>query len=216
MTASPDDGRPDDVEGSPSKAPFERFGAGDVRALIAEYPLAWVCARNDAAPATLLPLIGEYDAAGRLTALIGHLGRRNALVPALTEAPDALILFRGPDGYISPEMVGRRDWAPTWNYAQLTIEARITFTARATAAAVLTLVEAMEADRETPWRPQELGDRRAAMERQIIGFRAEVLKLSGRFKLGQDETPETVRAIIDAVRDPELAAWMRRFNAGRL
>lgn len=217
MTATPDDGRTEELETSSPQGPFERFGAADVQALIAEYPLAWVCARGDGpVAASLLPLIGEFDAAGRLTTLIGHLARRNVLVPALTAAPEALILFSGPDGYVSPEIAGRRDWAPTWNYAQLTIEARVTFTPSATGAAVLTLVEAMEAGRRAPWLPHELGERYVGMERQILGFRAEITRLSGRFKLGQDETPETARAIIEKLRDPGLAKWMRRFNAGRL
>jgi transcriptional regulator len=215
VSTAPDEANPDHP-GGPAVGPFERFAAADVRALIAGFPLAWVCAPA-ARPfqASLLPLIGEYDAEGGLTALIGHLGKRNPLVPALTAEPRAAILFKGPDGYISPEHAGRRDWAPTWNYAQLTIEAEMRFDEAMTEDAVARLVETMEAGRRAPWRSHELGARYAGMARQIIGFRAEVKRLTGRFKLGQDETPETLGAIVTASEDPALALWMRRMNGGR-
>jgi transcriptional regulator len=48
----------------------------------------------------------------------------------------------------------------------------------------------------------------------IIGFRARVTALSARFKLGQDETPETLDAILEALPEPAMIDWMRRFNPG--
>jgi transcriptional regulator len=215
VSSAPDDANSQRREAAPA-SPFERFASADVRALIAEYPLAWVCAPA-ARPfaASLLPLIAEYDAAGELTWLIGHLGRRNPLVAALTADPRAAILFKGPDAYVSPEHAGRRDWAPTWNYAQLSIEAELRFSDDETRAAVARLVETMEAGRREPWREPELGARYEPMMAQIIGFRAEVKSLSGRFKLGQDETSDTLRAIVESAEDPALARWMRRMNGGR-
>jgi transcriptional regulator len=215
VSTAPDDASSGRGE-APATGPFERYSPADVRALIAEFPLAWVCAPS-ARPfaASLLPLIAEFDAAGALTCLIGHLGRRNALVPALTADPRAAILFKGPDAYVSPEHAGRRDWAPTWNYAQLCIEAEVRFSVEETQSAVARLVETMESGRGEPWREHELGGRYEGMMRQIVGFRAEVKTLSGRFKLGQDETPETLRAIVESADDPALGRWMQRMNGGR-
>lgn len=214
MTTAPDEAGAEDRRARQTD-PFERFSRADVRALIEEYPLAWVCAPSaHAFPASLLPLLPEYDASGVLTALIGHLGRRNALVPALTADPRAAILFKGPDAYVSPEYAGRRDWAPTWNYAQLSIEAEVWFSAEETEVAVERLVEVMETGRAEPWRAHELGPRREVMMGQIIGFRAKVKALSGRFKLGQDETPDTLQAIVESTGEPALARWMQRMNGG--
>lgn len=196
-------------------SPFERFQAEDVRDLVREYPLAWVLARGPTPPC-LLPLLGEYDSEGRLVALVGHFARRNPLFSTLSHNSSALVLFQGPSGYISPDQAGRQDWAPTWNYAQLSIEATIEITPEETDAAVRRLVKVMEADRAVPWDVGALGGRYASMLKQIVGFRADIVKLSGRFKLSQDETPETARAIIAATPDRALARWMARFNAGRL
>lgn len=195
---------------------FERFDDADVRALIEGHPLAWVTGGGaEALEASLLPLIGAYDGEGRLIELIGHLMRSNPLHYALTEDPRATILFSGPDAYVSPEHAGRRNWAPTWNYAQVKVEAEIVFDAALTETSLNVLIDAMEAGRAKPWSVEELGPRYAGMLTRIIGFRARVTGLSGKFKLGQDEDDATLHAILGALPDPAMVAWMKRFNAGR-
>ena len=195
---------------------FERFDAADVRALVEGYRLAWVCGGGAGAlEASLLPLIGVYDGQGRLVELIGHLMRSNPLRHALTEAPSATILFNGPDAYVSPEHAGLRDWAPTWNYAQVKVAAEIEFDEALTRYSLELLIDAMEAQRARPWNVAELGLRYEGMLARIIGFRARVTGLSGKFKLAQDEPPETLHAILGALPDDATTAWMRRFNSGR-
>jgi transcriptional regulator len=186
---------------------FETFDNSDVRALIAGYPLAWVTAPGHAPP-SLLPLLGEYDAEGRLTHLLGHMGRRNPLHAQLVSAPSATILVNGPHGYVSPEHADRRDWGPTWNYAQLVIEAQVAFLPDETDHALGALTFAMEGER---WTPRELGTRYDGMAAAIIAFRAEVTSLTGRFKLGQDEAPDTFAAIVERHPDKALVSWMQRF-----
>ena len=195
---------------------FERFGDADVRALIEGFPLAWVCGGGaGAVEASLLPLIGVYDGEGRLIELIGHLMRSNPLHAALTADPRATILFSGPDAYVSPEHAGRRDWAPTWNYAQVKIGAEIAFDEALTETSLKVLIDAMEAGRAEPWSVEELGPRYQGMLTRIIGFRARVTALSGKFKLGQDEDDTTLHAILGALPDAQSVAWMKRFNGGR-
>lgn len=195
---------------------FERFDDADVRTLIEGYPLAWVCGGGAGAlEASLLPLIGVYDDAGRLIELIGHLMRSNPLHHALRDDPRATILFGGPDAYVSPEHAGRRDWAPTWNYAQVKVSAEIAFDEALTEYSLKVLIDAMEAGRAAPWSVAELGPRYGGMLTRIIGFRARVTGLSGKFKLGQDEDGATLHAILGALPDADSVAWMKRFNRGR-
>lgn len=204
-------------DGVGTKLPlFERFSDADVRALIEAHPLAWVCAGEGAAiDASLLPLIPIFDADGRLVELIGHMMRSNPLHAALQRDPRATILFSGPDAYVSPEHAGRRDWAPTWNYAQLRIGTEIVIDAGLTEYSLKILIDAMEAGRPEPWEVDELGPRYHAMLERIIGFRARVTGLSGKFKLGQDEGAETLHRILAALDGDAVTGWMRRFNAGR-
>lgn len=198
-------------------SPFERYALDDVAELIREYPLAWLCPRQGPADAaTLLPLLPDLDAAGRLIGLVGHMSRRNPLVAALEAEADALILFTGPQGYVSPACVSDPAWAPTWNYAQARIEARIRFQPEATAAAVDRLVGAMDHEDQTGWTADNVGARHGDMMQRIIAFTADVQAVHGRFKLGQDEAPETLAEILARHPDAAMVRWMRRMNRARL
>lgn len=195
---------------------FDQFENADVRALVEAFPLAWVCCGDAGAlDASLLPLIGVFDEDGRLIELIGHLMRSNPLHAVLQKDPRATLLFTGPDAYISPEHAGRRNWAPTWNYGQLKIDAEVRFDDALTEMSLKLLIDAMEARRPAPWSVDELGERYRGMLNHIIGFRATVTRLSGKFKLGQDEDIATLQNILGALPDAETADWMRRFNKGR-
>lgn len=194
-----------------ARSVFEAYDDSDVRLLIEQYPLAWVCAAGGA-EASQLPLIGSYDDEGRLTELIGHFARANPLGAALKADPNAVILFSGPSGYVSPRQTGRRNWAPTWNYAQLRIQAEITIEPDFTAAAVDMLIDHMERDAENPWTAQELGERYGLLMPMIVGLRARVVDAKAKFKLGQDERPDTLRAILGNLQNEELERWMLRFN----
>lgn len=191
---------------------FERFEDADVRDLIAEYPLAWLLGPGGAAAeAAQLPLLGEFAETGALQSLLGHVPRRHPLVPALEAKPKALVLFQGPQSYISPDQAGVLNWAPTWNFAQLSIEVEVEFLPGETGAALASLVDVMEAGRPAPWSPAELGERYALLEQRVVAFRAHVKALVGRFKLGQDERVEVRESIIASLGTSPLASWMRRF-----
>jgi transcriptional regulator len=195
---------------------FETYAPRDVADLIAEYPLAWVTARGGGAEAAaLMPLLTELDGEGNIVRLIGHMGRNIPLRHALAVDPRALILFQGPQGYVSPNMAGLRDWAPTWNFIQVRIEAELIFQPERTTAAIEQLVEVMEADQPAPWRIEELGARAESLKSRIIAFTATPTQVRGYFKLGQDESVEVLRSILETT-EPALARWTRRLNAGRV
>lgn len=194
------------------RTPYEDYEPADVRDLIANYPLAWVCARGTT-DASLLPLIGVYNDAGDLVELIGHFACTNPLGPALRADPRASILFTGPNGYVSPNHAGRRNWGPTWNYAQVRVQAEITVEPELTASAVDLLVEHVERGMPVPWSAKELGERYGHLMPHIVGFRARVTEMSAVFKLGQTEDVPTLRSILSTLQQGELTGWMRRLNA---
>ncbi len=185
---------------------FDRYTPADVRDLIADYPLAWLSAGTDA---SLLPLLGEYDAQGKLVSLLGHMARRNPLHARLTAAPGASVLVTGPQGYVSPAQAERRNWGPTWNYAKLVIAVEVEFLPDAVDEALAALTFAMEGD---AWTAAELGPRYAGMAAAVVAFRARVVAVTGKFKLGQDEAPEVFAAICRNHPDKVLVKWMKRFS----
>jgi transcriptional regulator len=187
-------------------ARFAPHSDADIARLVAEHPLAYVVSRDF--QATPLPLIAETDAAGAIVSLFGHLARRNPQVAALQGDPDALILFQGPQGYISPRLVSNPTWAPTWNYAVVRFEVRIAFVPDETDAAVRRLAGHLEGTRSNPWQVEELSKRYGQLLQRIIAFRAQVRSVHATFKLGQDEDRVTFAEIVAALGNAPLAHWM--------
>ena len=193
---------------------FEPRSAADLLRLVEEYPLAWVVSYGGAGfGATPLPLLPETDASGRITTLIGHFALSNPQVAQLRAAPRARLLFNGPHGYISPELVSQVGWAPTWNYATIQFDVDIEFRPDENAMALERLVTRMERDRRDPWTITRMGERYSRMVGRIIAFRAHVRASSGRFKLGQDETPASLSEILTGLDDVALVRWMKEFNS---
>lgn len=189
--------------------------------LVLEHPLAWVvCLDAGGFRATPLPLRPRVGADGRIQALEGHMARSNALYAALQRDARALILFSGPQGYISPSWVSNRTWAPTWNYAVVQFLVTIAFdeTPARLDAHLHDLVDAMERGRPGAWHPSEMGARYETLKRMIVPFEATVAEQRAKFKLGQDER-DSVFAEITAGLGGEgsdaLVAWMRELNPGR-
>src|SRR3546814_17220737 len=106
---------------------FEQCATDDIVALIDEYPLAWVVALGRGGGATPLPMILDLDDDARPISLTGHLPKAHPIAATLAADPRALFLFSGPHGYVSPESLTDRDWAPTWNFAVVRIEADVAF-----------------------------------------------------------------------------------------
>jgi transcriptional regulator len=195
---------------------FEPRSDADLVRLVEEYPLAWVVSRgNGGFAATPLPLLGETGQAGRIVSLFGHFALSNPHVAQLRTSPAATILFSGPHGYISPEPVTQPGWAPTWNYAVAQFDVDVEFLPQENDVALERLVRKMEAGRREPWQISRMGQRYAQMVQRIVAFRAHVRNARGRFKLGQDETEQTLGELFAWLQDPALARWMKDFNSDR-
>jgi len=192
---------------------FEPRSNADLARLIEAAPLAWVVSAHDGRPfATPLPLLLETDAEGEPVDLLGHFALRNPQVAALQASPRATILFMGPNGYISPEGIRQPQWGPTWNYACARFDTEIHFQREATDEALNRLAAAMERERAQPWQTADMGPRYAELAQHVIAFRARIFSVNSRFKLGQDESPQTRADILTHLQNPALAEWMREFN----
>lgn len=189
--------------------------------LVLENPLAWVVS-SDAGSfrATPLPLRPRAGKDGRIEALEGHIPRSNPQFAALQRDARAILLFMGPQGYISPSWVSTRTWAPTWNYAAVQFLVTVAFDESPARldAHLDDLVGAMEQGRPGAWQTSEMGERYELLKRRIVPFEAKVLEQRAKFKLGQDERDTVFAEITEALgkagADP-LVAWMRELNPNR-
>ncbi len=200
---------------------FAPRSAEQVLRLVLTHPLAWVVAQDAGGMRALpLPLRPRVGAAGRIESFEGHFGRSNALRAALEENPRALLLFSGPQGYISPSWVSDRTWAPTWNYAvvQFAVEVAFDETPARLDAHLADLVKAMERGRPNAWQVSEMGARYDKLRRMIVPFEAKVVEQRARFKMGQDERDVIFAGITEGLErsgSEDLLAWMRELNPGR-
>lgn len=202
-------------------APLFTPSQDQIDCLVAEHPLATLVSIGDVGlRATPLPLLLERDENGRLS-LLGHFARSNPQVAELEQRPDALAIFQGPHGYISPSWFTDRTQAPTWNYATVHMSVRVAFDRSPEAArhAVEVLTDRMETGRSNAWNARELGPRYAKLLPGIVAFRAEVLAVRAKFKLGQNERPDVLieaLAGLEGERAPSLHAEMSLANVERL
>ncbi len=189
--------------------------------LVLEHPLAWVVSLDGGNfRATPLPLRPRVGADRRIEALEGHIARSNPQCAALQRDARSLLLFSGPQGYISPSWVSNRTWAPTWNYAVVQFLVTIAFDESPARldAHLDDLVGAMERGRPDAWHPSEMGARYETLKRMIVPFEAKVVEQRAKFKLGQDERESVFAEITAALGrsdSDELLGWMRELNPGR-
>jgi transcriptional regulator len=155
--------------------------------------------------ATTLPMLFD-PTAGEHGVLAGHVARNNA--QWRHGAAEALVIFRGPDAYVSPgAYASKREHGrvvPTWNY--ITAHVYGTLVAHDdpawTEALVRRLTEHHEAPRPEPWSVDDAP--RAHIEgqlRAIVGIEVLVTRIEAKWKLSQNRSP----ADIAGVRDDLLA-----------
>lgn len=190
--------------------PFAPRSEAAVLDLIRAYPLAWVVSAGSGFNATPLPLLPECDADGKLVSFLGHFALSNPQVEALRADPNALLLFKGPDGYISPRLVSNPTWGPTWNYAVARFQVRIVFAPEDNDLALNTLAAVLEAGQADPWTTARMGPRYNQLRQYIVAFHAHIDHSHTTFKLGQDEAADTFDEIVSGHADPDLRAWMQQ------
>jgi transcriptional regulator len=139
--------------------------------------------------ATHLPLVVQVEA-GQIT-LLGHLAKANPQWAAFA-AGEALAIFTGPHGYVSPTLYEAHESVPTWNYIAVHAYGKaITLTASETRAALEASMETMIAAYEPSYQQQwdSLSERfREGMLRGVVGFTIAVTRLEGKAKLSQNRS----------------------------
>ena len=141
-----------------------------------------------------LPFVLDIEADGSRM-LRGHVARANPLWREAGEGIESLVVFQGPQAYVSPAWYPSKaetgKVVPTWNY--VIVQARGTLRAIDDAAWLHAFVSRItdhhEAPRATPWAVSDApGDYIAAMLRAIVGIEIRVDSLVGKWKLSQNRT----------------------------
>lgn len=202
-----------------------KFNQVDDRALLLEvmqtYPFAILfgvlpgAEGNGIPTATHLPLV-VHDT-GQHGLIEGHFARANAHWQSLA-GRETLVVFNGPQGYVSPTLYAEPLSVPTWNY--IAVHASGTLSLVEDEAEKDTLLKGLIACHEPAyadtWRGLPEGFRRSMLA-GIVGFRIPITSIQGKFKLSQNRS-EADRQQVQAAHaagSPEqqaLAAWMTRIS----
>jgi transcriptional regulator len=162
----------------------------------AAHPFATVITHSDGTLAVShLPLL--IDAEREI--LRGHVARGNPQLAHFTAGAEALAIFHGPHGYVSPSVYEDQPSVPTWNYVVVHARGR----ARPVDAAVLReILDDMVARFDTTgWRldgPEEFV--RSKLE-AIAGFEIQLASVEGKWKISQNRSLADQRRVI---------AWLER------
>lgn len=133
--------------------------------------------------------------AGPHGVLRAHVARANPLVRDL-QAADALVIFQGPQAYVSPgwypskQLTGKA--VPTWNYMVVHAHGplRIVEEAPWLRAQLEALTATHEAGQAQPWSMDDAPqDYIATMMNAIVGIEIPIMRLEGKWKLSQNQPP---------------------------
>lgn len=151
--------------------------------------------------ASHLPLLADRER-GEHGTLLGHLARANPHHRIPRGDADALVIFTGPDAYVTPAWYEAKAEhgrvVPTWNYVAVQAYGRLRFIDDP--AILREIIESLTTRHETP-RPQpwHVSDAPADyIEKQlraIVGVELTITRLEGRWKMSQNRS----RADIDGV-----------------
>ena len=166
---------------------FAQRESAECLALIEREPFGLLVTGNAGAPfATHLPFLLQQR--GAQAVLTGHVARANPHWRSFDGTQEALAVFQGPHGYISPAWYASPGRVPTWNYVAVHAYGapRIVEDADAARGLVAAMTDRFESVRSAPWSLSDLPEREAGkLLAALVVFEMPVMRLEGKWKLGQ-------------------------------
>jgi transcriptional regulator len=148
-----------------------------------------------------------------------HLSRGNPHWKYLTECDEALIIFQGPESYITPNWypskAEHQKVVPTWNYAVVHAYGRPEMMQDVDwlRSHVGELTAQQERGEATPWVLTDAPERYIeVMLRGIVGFRFDIARLEGKWKMSQNREMKDREGVVQGLtkrgagEDLEVAA----------
>jgi transcriptional regulator len=162
-------------------------------ALIKAHPLGLlVTFGSDGLEANPIPFVLEASASS-LGTLKAHLSRANPQWRNFDPAQEALVVFQGPETYITPSWyAAKREHGkvvPTWNYAIVQARGRLTIRDDPDwlLQQITTMTDMQEAPRPEPWKVSDAPvPFVAAQLKGIVGIEIEITRIEGKWKVSQN------------------------------
>jgi len=139
--------------------------------------------------------------------LLAHVARANPLCTEFAGGADVMVVFRGVQGYISPNWYPSKHethrQVPTWNYEVVHAHGRLRLVddEKFVRGIVARLTRRHEATEPQPWKMGEApADYLDRMLQAIVGVEIEVVRLEGKRKLSQNREARDVDGAVRALQ----------------
>jgi transcriptional regulator len=163
---------------------------------------ALVTASPDGLFATHLPLVLDRTRGPHGT-LEGHVARANPHHRHALAITEALVIFTGPDAYITPTWYRSKEEhgkvVPTWNYVAVHVYGTLRFVEGSAFLArhLRELTGRHEAGRDHPWAVSDAPAEFIAQQAQaIIGVELAITRLEGKWKMSQNRPPADIDGVV--------------------
>jgi transcriptional regulator len=152
-------------------------------------------------PFELSPISGPYGS------LLGHVARENPVWSEVPESSDVLVIFQGPNAYISPSWYPSKKKhgkvVPTWNYVVAHAYGRMR--AKIDRSWVRSHIERLTAREEMgfshPWSvddaPAEFAEKLLAA---VVGIEIEITRFEAKWKVSQNRPQEDRAGVAEGLR----------------
>ena len=155
--------------------------------------------------------------AGRYGTIHGHISRQNPQRSTFDGRQNGVIVFRGPQGYISPTWYAKTEnVVPTWNFAVVhaTGKLRPVEGHKELNDLLSRLIAKFESYEGTSYNFAKVDDGyKNGLMSGIIGFELEIELLEGKFKLGQDRSPADQQSLLKKLGEARAPRTLREFTA---
>jgi transcriptional regulator len=152
--------------------------------------------------ATHLPLVLDR-ARGEHGVLEGHVARANAHHRHTQATDEALVIFQGPDAYVTPAWYAAKAEhgrvVPTWNYVAVHAYGTLRFVDDDAFLErhLEALTKRHEDGRENPWSPADApADYIAHLRRGIVGLELTITRLEGKWKMSQNRSDADIDGVV--------------------
>jgi transcriptional regulator len=186
---------------------FRQDDPDELRAVMRGAGLATVITVADGAPLVSHVPVMFDEGGGPHGTLLCHVSRANAQWRHITPETEALVIFMGPDAYVSPTLYeSKREHGkvvPTWNYVAVHAygPVRVIEAPDELRALVTRLTALHEAGRPAPWQPSDApADYIDAQLRGIVGLEIPIARIDGKWKLSQNRSEADVAGVVAGLR----------------
>ncbi len=165
-----------------------------------KYPFAMLTGvYNNFPVATHVPL--EIKKNDDKIIVTGHIMKASDHYKAFSENQNVLVIFSGPDCYISASWYVQKNVASTWNYMDVHAKGKIKFTDNEGTKKIIENITNKYEKSESPSAFNKLPkDYIVRLSTAIAGFNIEIESIENTFKLSQNHEPQTRQQIIENLR----------------